>query len=444
MPRRRMRDATDGLSAGFERGAPRATGRERERALLAGCRLSREAVIEAEPLEELAQLAETAGARVVGRVVQHRARFEPASLFGSGKVAELGEQARSLRAGLLITENDLAPAQLRTLEKDTGCRVVDRTELILDIFALNARTQQSRAQVELAQLQYLLPRLRRMWTHLERIEGGIGIRGPGEKQLEIDRRIIDRRIDKLRRTLAEIDARRLREVASREAEWTVSLVGYTNAGKSTLMRRATGADVLVADRLFATLDTRSRLWPMPGGGRVILSDTVGFIRRLPAKLVRSFHATLEEALHADLVLHVADASHPDVEGQVATVEAVLKEIGAADRPRWLVLNKIDRVSDQLPLARLREAHPERHEISALTGDGVETLARAVEAASEAGHVEAEVLVPYAEGGRLARLRERGRLLREEHAVDGVRVRVRLRSADVGLLRGLDGGPESRA
>ncbi|MHC5020125.1 MAG: GTPase HflX [Planctomycetota bacterium] len=414
-------------------GERRARG-ERERAILAGCRKPSDVVYERAPLEELAELADTAGADVAARLVQRRDRFVPATLFGKGKVEEIAGLAREHDAGLVITENDCSPAQVRNLEKVTGCRVVDRTELILDIFALNARTQQARLAVELAQLQYLLPRLRRMWTHLERIEGGIGMRGPGETQLETDRRIIRKKIDKLRATLTGIEAHRRRTVAAREGEFTVSLVGYTNAGKSTLMRRLTGADVHVEDRLFATLDTRSRVWRLPGGGKAILSDTVGFIRRLPPNLIASFHATLEEALHADLVLHVADASHPDVEGHITTVEEVLDQIGAGDRPRLLVLNKLDLVDDHLPLAALREARPERLEISAVEGTGCDALGRYVSDAVIAQSIEAEVVVPYADGQWLAALRANARILEEEMVEEGTRLLVRVPRHHAALLR----------
>ncbi len=414
-------------------GERRARG-ERERAILAGCRRQTAEVHEQVLLEEMGELADTAGAEVAARVIQRRDRFVPATLFGKGKVEEIAGLAREHGAALVITENDCSPAQVRNLERATGCRVVDRTELILDIFALNARTQQARLAVELAQLQYLLPRLRRMWTHLERIEGGIGMRGPGETQLETDRRIIRKKIDKLRTNLAGIEAHRRRTVAAREGEFTVSLVGYTNAGKSTLMRQLTGADVHVEDRLFATLDTRSRVWKLPGGGKAILSDTVGFIRRLPPNLIASFHATLEEAMHADLVLHVADASHPDVEGQIDTVEDVLVKIGAADRPRLLVLNKFDLVDDHLPLASLREARPERIELSALRGTGCDALGRFVSDAVIAQSIEAELLVPFTDGQWLAALRAHARIVEEEMTDDGIRLLVRVRRHQASLLR----------
>ncbi len=406
--------------------------------MLAAARLPKDAVPESAPLEELAELADTAGAVVADRVVQKRRRFDAATLFGHGKVEEIGRIAAAVGADLVITENELSPAQIRNIERIAGKKVVDRTELILDIFATRARTVQAKVQVELAQLEYLLPRLVRMWVHLERIEGGIGTRGPGETQLETDRRIIRNRIAKLRAELREIEARRRREVATRAEQFTVALVGYTNAGKSTLMRRLTGADVLVEDRLFSTLDTRSRAWALPGGRTAILSDTVGFIRNLPHRLVASFHATLEEALTADLLLHVADASHRDVEGQVATVEKVLSEVGAGERCRLLVLNKMDRVEDHTPLSRLRTDHGEKVEVSALRGDGIEALAARVAAEADRTAVTVDLLVPYADGARLARIRAHGRIISEEAREDGIRIRASLPPAEA--IRARDGRP----
>ncbi|MGL4463758.1 MAG: GTPase HflX, partial [Planctomycetia bacterium] len=268
------------------------------------------------PLAELEGLVATAGGRVLGEVVQRRDKPDLATYVGRGKVGNIHELVEAHEADVVIFDNELDPAQVRNLEKEIKAKVVDRTELILDIFATRAQTHQARLQVELAQLEYARPRLKRMWTHLERHGGGIGTRGPGETQLETDRRLIDKKIRDLRARLAEIQKRKAREVEARSAELRVSLVGYTNAGKSTLMRRLTGADVLIADKLFATLDTRTRQWLLPGWGKVLLSDTVGFIRNLPHDLVESFRATLEEAIHADLLLHVVDAASPFAAQQI--------------------------------------------------------------------------------------------------------------------------------
>ncbi len=268
-------------------------------------------------LEELEGLAETAGVRVVGRLTQRREAPDATTYLGKGKVDELKMLAAAKDADLVVFDNDLSPGQTRNLEEAIGLKVLDRTELILDIFASRAQTAQARLAVELAQLEYSMPRLKRMWTHLSRQKKGVGLRGPGETQLEEDRRLVENKIKDLRRQLHAIERRKQREVAARRDLMTVSLIGYTNAGKSTLMNVLTGADVFVQDALFATLDTRTRRWQLPGWGPVLLSDTVGFIRDLPHHLIESFKATLEEARQAHLLLHVADAANPAVYDQIA-------------------------------------------------------------------------------------------------------------------------------
>lgn len=359
----------------------------RERALLVGVLLDGRERID-DPLEELAELARAAGAETVDRVVQRRRSYDPASCVGRGKLEEIRQRADAADANVILFDNDLSPSQIRVIEKATGRKVLDRSELILDIFASRARTHEARLQVELAQLEYTAPRLRGMWTHLERIAGagggtgvgavgGIGTRGPGERQIEIDRRIVKRRIGVLKEKLAEIDRRRVREVRARGEHFTVSLVGYTNAGKSTLMNALTGATARVEDMLFATLDTLTRRWSLGEGRHVLLSDTVGFIRDLPHHLVASFRATLEEAIHADLLLHVVDASSPEADNQIRVVEGVLRELGAGDRPALLLLNKIDRIRDEAAFAVLQQRHPDAVPVSALTRDGLEELAAAV-------------------------------------------------------------------
>ncbi|MFO0922206.1 MAG: GTPase HflX [Pirellulales bacterium] len=292
-----------------------------------------------DPLEELAGLAKTAGTQVMAGVVQRRDHPDPATYLGKGKVDELKHAVEMHDADVVIFDNDLNPGQTRNLEKILECKVLDRTELILDIFASNARTYESRLAVELAQLEYSLPRLKRMWTHLSRQTMGVGMRGPGEKQLEVDRRLAEKRIHELKLELAKVERRKAREVASRDGSLTVSLVGYTNAGKSTLMNTLTDADVEAVDKLFATLDTRTRKWHIPGFGSVLLSDTVGFIRDLPHRLIASFRATLEEARQADLLLHVADASNAAVLDQISAVYQVLKEIGIEEKDTLLLLIK---------------------------------------------------------------------------------------------------------
>ncbi|MFO0837249.1 MAG: GTPase HflX [Phycisphaerae bacterium] len=341
-------------------------------------------------LLELGELARSAGALVVSRVAQRRKAFNPATCVGKGKLDEIRQRVDTFDADVVIFDNDLTPSQIREIEKVAGCKVLDRSELILDIFATRARTAEARLQVELAQLEYTAPRLRGMWTHLERIAGaaggigagsvgGIGTRGPGERQIEIDRRLVGKRVAFLREKLREIDRRKVREVRARGDFFTVSLVGYTNAGKSTLMNALTGAGALVEDKLFATLDTLTRRWTLAGGGHVLLSDTVGFIRDLPHHLVASFRATLEEAIHADLLLHVVDASSPHAEAQITAVNGVLGDLGAAEKPTLLVFNKIDAVRDEAALAVLRHQHENALPISARGGAGLAELADRVHA-----------------------------------------------------------------
>lgn len=398
----------------------------RESAMLAGVDLPDHPLDDyPEPLSELRGLAATAGAKILGGVTQRRQKADHATLLGKGKVEELGELCDANEADVIIFDNELAPAQLRNLEKTTGVKVVDRTELILDIFASRAMTHQARLQVELAQLEYLRPRLRRMWTHLERQRGGIGTRGPGEQQLETDRRLIDKKIRDLKSRLSIVQKRKEREVAARSNEFRVSLVGYTNAGKSTLMRRLTGADVYVADKLFATLDTRTRQWNIPGWGKILLSDTVGFIRHLPHDLVASFKATLEEAVHADLLLHVVDAANPNALTQIDAVNGVLSEIEVRDNPTILVLNQVDRVTDRSVLHRLHSLHPRVIEVSAHTGEGIEELQQAV--AGSLGSRFASVTVEtYAGNGRLlSYLGAHAHILRQRYEGDRAWIDLRM-------------------
>jgi len=353
-----------------------------------------------EPLEELQGLVETAGVLVVGTLVQTRRTPDPATLFGSGKVEELSMLVKSLNAELVVIDNNLSPSQSRNLEKALDTVIVDRSEVILDIFASRARTYEAKLQVELAQLLYFRPRLKRMWTHLERIEGGVGAgRGPGEKQLETDRRLVDRRIDELKRKLSNVEKHRGRMVSQRTDHMTVSLVGYTNAGKSTLMNALTGADIYAADQLFATLDTRTRKWSVPHWGEVLLSDTVGFVRNLPHHLVASFRSTLEEARHADLLLHVVDSSHPDADRQIETVNEVLDEIGVDHSNTILVFNKCDAVEDRSIVDILRLKYEDAVTVSAQSGEGIERLADAVVRRLGDGYLTLKVTA-HAGDGRL--------------------------------------------
>jgi GTP-binding protein HflX len=363
------------------------------------------------PLEELEGLAEAAGTHVVGKLTQRRESPDAATYLGKGKVEELNQLAHAEMADVIIFDNDLSPGQTRNLEKATGVKVLDRTELILDIFANRARTHEARLAVELAQLEYQMPRLKRMWTHLSRqAQGGVGLRGPGEKQLEVDRRLAEKRVTDLRKQLHAIEQRRHREVAARRAQMTVSLVGYTNAGKSTLMNALTGSDVFTKDLLFATLDTRTRRWQLPGWGPVLLSDTVGFIRDLPHHLIASFRATLEEARQADLLLHVADAANPAVTEQIAAAYKVLEELGIQQKDTLLVLNKAEAVQDRVQLDGLMHRYPNAIPISARTGLGVDTLETAVSDALSRSFHDIDVELGVDNGRMLAYLAANGEVL----------------------------------
>jgi GTPase len=388
-----------------------------------------------EELAELRELAHTALVEPIGEVVQHRPHPERRTYVGKGKLSELKQAYRESGAEVLLVDDELEPAQQRTLEDTLQARVVDRTQLILDIFAQHARSAEGKLQVELAQLEYNLPRMRGMWKHLERLGGGmgslgagVGTRGPGESQLESDRRIARRRITLLRRRLK--DLRKQRDVRRKERQRaeapTVALAGYTNVGKSTLVNALTNADVSVNDRLFETLDPTTRAFEHDGR-RYLVTDTVGFIRRLPTQLVEGFAATLEETLVADLILHVVDATASDelLDEQARAVHAVLREIGADELPLEVVINKIDAV-DPLRRRRLANRFPDAVQISALTGQGIEALRERI-AERFADRFEAvHLLLPYEEGGKLAELYELGAPIEErEDQPEGVYIRARL-------------------
>ena len=379
-------------------------------------------------LAEVRELARTAGVDPVGAVVQHRGRPAQRTYVGKGKLEELKQRFKESGAESLLVDDELDPAQQRFLENALDARVVDRTQLILDIFAQHATSAEGKLQVELAQLEYNLPRMRGMWQHLERLGGGVGTRGPGESQLESDRRLARRRISLLRRRLKELEKQRAtrRQERRRNETPTVALAGYTNAGKSTLLNALTGAEVSVADQLFHTLDPTTRGFDHDGR-RYLVTDTVGFIRRLPHHLVEGFAATLEETLVADVVLHVVDASAPDEEQdrQREAVDDVLHEIGAAELPVVLVLNKIDRV-DPLGRRRLANRFPGAPQVSALTGEGLDALKDELARRFEDRWQRVRLLVPYAEGGRLAELYALGAPVEErEDTPDGVLVVARL-------------------
>jgi GTP-binding protein HflX len=415
-----------------------ATRPPRERVFVCGVRFDADQADANEDLSEVIGLVSAAEAEVVGEgVLQKKQRAEPATLFGSGKVAEIKLELERLQPDAVVVDNDLAPAQGRNLEKAWGIRIIDRSELILDIFAKRARTRQARLQVELAQNEYMAPRLRRMWTHLERTEAAIGTRGPGETQLETDKRLIRKRIQDLREELKQIEQRKQREVRSRSDFFTIGLIGYTNAGKSTLLNRLTGSDELVADMLFATLDTRTRQWKLADGRTVLLSDTVGFLRRLPHHLVASFHATLEEALSADLLLHVADASHPEAHAQIVAVEDVLRQVTQQAHSTLLVLNKVDRVDDPIALHALVADRPEELVyISAAQGEGLDRLDAAVSRRLDVRSVLVDITMPAGEGRLDAAIRKLCTPLAESFDEErGTRsVRVRLTDGALGNLR----------
>lgn len=409
-----------------------------------------------ESLAELARLSDTAGLEVTARVVQTlRDGIHPATFIGSGKVTEVKAIAVATNAQGVIFDDDLSPAQQRNLEKALGIKVIDRSQLILDIFAQHAKSLAGKLQVELAQLEYLRPRLTRQWAHLSRLGGGgVGTRGPGETQLEVDRRRLRERISTLHRRLEDVARTRSlqRHERARVPFPCVALVGYTNAGKSTLMNTLTHAGVLVEDKLFATLDPTSRRLDLPGGQPVMLIDTVGFINKLPHQLVDAFKSTLEEVRSADLLLHVIDATHPRWEEQKAVVEKVLEEIDASDKPVLIVLNKLDRAptkgsvegdDEQVPtwqrlLTGVRhnrtESEPEAFGISALTGVGIIPLLHGIESRLEQGQEIVHVDLPFASGKTLAWLRRSGKVLEEAYSETAMSVTALVSHKVAGQLR----------
>ena len=410
------------------------TRRGPERAVIAAVRLPRQQRWEVEEsLEELAGLAMAAGATVVHRVIQERAAATPALYFGRGKVSEIADSARELGGNLFISDDPLSPIQERNISQELGIKVIDRTALILDIFAQRARTAEGKLQVELAQLTYLLPRLVGQWTHLERLGGGIGARGPGETQLESDRRVIRRRVMQIRGELTHVQThRRLQREGRRRAGMPiVALVGYTNAGKTTLLNRLSGSRLTAADRLFVTLDPAARLVEPPGQRSFILTDTVGFIRKLPHELVAAFRATLEELKDADVLVHVVDASHPALEEHTEAVERILGELGVAHRPTVLALNKIDRTDGGRPLDALI-ARRDGVGISAATGEGLPELLKTIDAALPASGT-VTLRIPHGDGAALALCYERGRVVGRVDEAQAVVVDVELPSTWLGQL-----------
>jgi GTP-binding protein HflX len=389
-------------------------------------------------LAELMSLAKTAGVKVLDSVVQRRRKVDPTFYIGKGKVSQLAELCKNKEIDVVICDDDLAPAQVSNLEKVIDTKVIDRSELILDIFASRAKTAQAKLQVELAQLEYTKPRLKRMWSHLSRIEGGIGTRGPGEKQLEVDKRLLSKRLLVLKKRLGQIEKRRKHQAKARKEYTTVSLVGYTNAGKSTLMNRLTDAGVFVEDKLFATLDTKTSLCKLENGKKVILSDTVGFIRKLPHHLITSFEATLEEVRWADFLLHVVDVSSPDVIGQVDTVNNVLKELECDKKPTIMVLNKVDVLKDSSIITLFQNKYDNIVTISALTGQGLEKLKKEMVSFANKGCTEIKLECGVGDGRLLAYIYENGRVLNRTFTNSSVHFHIVIEEKNLSKLYQLGG------
>ena len=415
-----------------------------------------------DPLAEVQRLARTAGIEVLDCLYQRLDRPHPATYLGKGKVEEVSNKAAELDVDLILTDNDLSPAQERNLEKMGSRTVIDRSQLIMDIFAQRAQTHQAKLQVELAQLRYSFPRLKRLWSHLSRYEGGIGMRGPGETQLETDKRLITTRIQRLVRELKGIERRKETALLNRKNEFVVALVGYTNAGKSTLLNGLTNSRELVEDKLFATLDTRVRRWMLSSNRYVLLTDTVGFIRDLPHHLIASFHATLAETRQADLLFHVIDASSSDAPWQIQTVEKVLKELKCDDRPTWTVFNKWDAVTPENLIdarnlqfqATTRGADANNGDgkkdgkkdgakeiatsyiVSASTGDGLEGLEDGLTRYMRRQNSLLELSVPHDRGDVVSFIQENAEVQETDYRTDGVYIRFGISPAREARLRHL--------
>jgi GTP-binding protein HflX len=397
-----------------------------ERAFLVGLELPRARFDGEDSLDELGSLVAAAGGTVVGRSLQQRRAPDARSWVGKGKAAEIAREVSGLRADIVVCDDELSPAQQRTLEEATGAAVIDRSAVILDIFARHARSREGRIQVELAQLEYRLPRLTGRGKEMSRLGGGIGTRGPGESKLESDRQIIRKRIGDLRERLTEVARQRQRARGSRATEglFLASLVGYTNTGKSTLLNALASADVLVADQPFATLDPTTRRTVLPGGVTILLSDTVGFVNKLPPTLVAAFRATLEELADADLLVHVADVAHPNLHERMRVVDETLGALGLAHRPRLLVLNQTDRLRGAEGAA-LREAlaaeFPAAVFVSAVGGDGLDALRARLAEAAAASWRRIRTTLPYQAGALVQRIRTRGSLKRADYEEGGIRI-----------------------
>ncbi|MGQ9678818.1 MAG: GTPase HflX [bacterium] len=389
-----------------------------------------------EALNELAALTKTSGGYVVERLIQVRPRFDPATLIGKGKAQELGEICRCYNIQLVIFDDELNPTQLRNLEEIIKVRVIDRTALILDIFALNARTAEAKVQVELAQLEYLKTRLTGLGIEMSRLGGGIGTRGPGETKLEVDRRRIEQRIDTLRKRLRKIERERMVQRKRRKNIFQLTLAGYTNSGKSTLFNRLTNSDVKVSEQMFATLDASTRLLEWGQGVPIVITDTVGFIRNLPPQLVASFRSTLAEIKDADIVVHVADASDDLVTQKIDVVNETLREIGAGDKPTILTFNKIDRVFDNIKIIRLEENNPGAVFLSAITGDGLDILATEIEKILEKQLMVGTFTVPSVRRDLIARIINSGKVVSKIDSNGQCQLTIKGMTSQIARLRKL--------
>ena len=399
-----------------------------ERVFLVGAELKSGSTVDArESLDELAELAGTAGATIIGEGTQKIDRPHAATFIGKGKAVEFAENCKQGEVDTVIFDDELSPAQTRNLEKIFDCKVLDRTALILDIFAQRARTREGKMQIELAQLQHILPRLTRFWTHLSRQKGGIGMRGDGETQLEVDRRRILERISRLRRELENVRQHRTTQRRGRQrSKWPlVSIVGYTNAGKSTLLNALTGSEVLAEDKLFATLDPTTRRLRLPTNQNALLSDTVGFIRKLPHQLVESFKATLEEVVEADILMHVVDASNPGAAEQIESVKEVLREIDSEEKPTLMVFNKIDQLPENNGNLHWLKERDHAVAVSAKTGEGLEALTDELGTMLRPIRSHLRLTIPQSNGQALARLRAVGQIDEEYYEANDVHLTARI-------------------
>jgi GTP-binding protein HflX len=409
-------------------------------AILVGVSLKRRPVWEIEnSLEELGGLAKTADYSVCGKVIQGTGRINPRCFIGEGKLEELLSLKESFAASLVIFDDDLSPAQCRNLEKALDCAVVDRCGLILDIFNRHARSREAKTQVQLAHLEYLLPRLTGRWSHLSRQKGGIGLREVGEKQLELDRRIVRKEIYRLQDKLKSIDNERHVQRKARDELFKAAIVGYTNVGKSTLMNRLTMSNLFVEDRLFATLDACTRTLKKSGGKKILITDTVGFIDKLPHSLVASFKATLDEVRSADLLIKMIDIAHPRFEAQMASTQKVIGELESIDKPNFWVFNKVDRVPASL-MENLRARFPGSICISAAKGDGCEELILEIIKIYEGRMVEREVVLAYQENALLQKIRKYGHIITEKYTENGILIHFRMEGKRLGLLEKIGLGP----